>query len=75
MAAEKHSGLETVPPHHNNNLEVSEKTAAIASSDIESSQISTPSDYDDLPDPDAGKTDEERARLVRPCHLHSLVTY
>lgn len=79
MAAEKHSGLETVQPHHNNNHVVSEKSAAIASSDIESSQLSNRGvDFEDLPDPDAGKSDEERARLVRPCDsdcLGTLLTY
>jgi hypothetical protein len=29
------------------------------------SGISSPAEYEDLPDPDVGKTDEERARLVR----------
>lgn len=39
---------------------------AVASSDVESSQISHPIDDDELPDPDVGKTPEERAALVRP---------
>ncbi len=43
------------------NSSIHEKAAG---SDIESSRMAA-SDYDDLPDPDAGKTDEERARLVR----------
>jgi hypothetical protein len=34
-------------------------------SDIESSGVSSPpAEYDDLPDPDVGKSDEERAKLV-----------
>jgi hypothetical protein len=44
---------------------VDEKNRVARSSDIESSGVSsTPADYDDLPDPDVGKTDEERAKLV-----------
>lgn len=52
-------------PH--SNLEVNEK-AQVIHSDVSSSQASAPGgiNYDDLPDPDVGKSDEERARLVRP---------
>lgn len=46
------------------NLELNEKPNTVAS-ELESSGISSPVDYDDLPDPDAGASDEERARLVR----------
>jgi|TARA_R110002003_G_scaffold45_11_gene3542 hypothetical protein len=61
---EKQPGLEAA--HPNTNLAVDEKATVVAS-DVSSSQISTPGDYDgELPDPDVGKTDEERARLVRP---------
>lgn len=61
MATEKQAGLEAVQPH--SNLEVNEK-AGVIHSDVSSSQVSNQDHYDDLPDPDAGKTDEERARLV-----------
>jgi hypothetical protein len=64
MAAEKHAGLEAVAPHHHS-LDVHEKNAVVHGSDVESSQLSTPGDFDDIADPDAGKSDEERARLVR----------
>jgi MFS family permease len=41
-----------------------EKEAITYGSDVESSAISSPSnEHDDLPDPDVGKTDEERAAL------------
>lgn len=49
-------------------LEVAEKPHTTASSDIEkSSGLASPAEYDtdDLPDPDAGKSDAERAKLVR----------
>jgi hypothetical protein len=58
-------------------LEVAEKQHVAASS-LESSEIASPVDYDDLPDPDVGKTDEERAKLVRPlvfdCHFNAEVS-
>ena len=39
----------------------------VVSNELESNSTSSPGEYyDDLPDPDAGKSDEERARLVRP---------
>lgn len=58
---EKQPGLEAAQPHSS-----LEKNDVIAS-DVSSSQISAPGDYDgDLPDPDVGKTDEERAKLVQP---------
>ncbi|KAF2870908.1 major facilitator superfamily domain-containing protein [Massariosphaeria phaeospora] len=47
------------------NLHMDEKTRIAASSDVESSDVLTPPDYDDLPDPDAGKSDAERAQLDR----------
>ncbi|KAF2194241.1 hypothetical protein K469DRAFT_709749, partial [Zopfia rhizophila CBS 207.26] len=42
-------------------------------SDIESSGVSSPpnNEIDDIPDPDAGKSPEERAKLVRPSLLPS----
>jgi hypothetical protein len=64
MAAEKHAGLDAVAPQHHS-LDVAEKNTVIHGSDVESSQLSTPGDYDDMVDPDAGKSAEERARLVR----------
>ncbi|KAJ4364615.1 hypothetical protein N0V83_009211 [Neocucurbitaria cava] len=45
------------------NLDTSEKAGAAVNSDVESAALSSPADYDDLPDPDAGKSPEERARL------------
>ena len=51
--------------YEKSNLEIAEKPTVIGTSDIESSGISSPPEYDDLPDPDVGKTDEERAKLVR----------
>lgn len=57
-----HSGLEAVQPQ--GHLTPNEK-ATVMASDVSSSQISSPGDYDgDLPDPDVGKTDAERAQLV-----------
>ncbi|KAF2732760.1 MFS general substrate transporter [Polyplosphaeria fusca] len=44
-------------------LEMSEKAQVNSSSDIERSGTVSPTDYDDLPDPDAGKSAEERAEL------------
>ncbi|KAH4284805.1 hypothetical protein HBH64_239740 [Parastagonospora nodorum] len=56
-----HSGLEAVQPQ--GHLTPNEK-ATVMASDVSSSQISSPGDYDgDLPDPDVGKTDAERAQL------------
>ena len=55
-------------------VNISEKTAplydsnekAAATSDIESSCLSSPDHFkDDLPDPDMGKSEEERVELVR----------
>lgn len=44
-----------------------DEKAQVLASDVSGTQ-SNPSDYDgELPDPDVGKSDEERARLVRPC--------
>lgn len=47
----------------------SEKQNAVAS-ELEHSGTASPIivEYDDLPDPDAGKSDEERAKLVRHRH-------
>ncbi|KAF1850691.1 MFS general substrate transporter [Cucurbitaria berberidis CBS 394.84] len=53
--------MAAVQPH--SNMDHSEKAIIAANSDVESSQISTPADYDDLPDPDAGKSPAERERL------------
>jgi hypothetical protein len=66
-AVQQHSDLEV--------KEANEKGEHVYANDIDSSRISTPGDIDDLPDPDAGKSDAERARLVRcapppvPCVL------
>ena len=63
MVAEKNAtGLEVAEPHSSLERTDNEKSAAIYNdhSDISSGG----GEYDDLPDPDAGKSDEERARLV-----------
>jgi len=60
MAVQPNTSEKVAPPY-----EANEKAAVGAGSDIESSHLSSPADYDDLPDPDAGKSDEERDRLVR----------
>lgn len=59
-----HSTLEHHEPH--SSLEANEKGNVYGINDVDSSQASNPGgvDYEDLPDPDAGKSDEERARLV-----------
>lgn len=44
----------------------SDEKQHMVASELEGSGISSPAEYDDLPDPDAGKSDEERAALVRP---------
>jgi hypothetical protein len=68
MAAFEKSGLEAAnPPTYEKSgehLSPNEKANVLAS-DVSGSQISSPGDYDgDLPDPDVGKTDAERAALV-----------
>lgn len=58
--------------HHNalvadekgRDLYADEKGQAVYSNDVNSSQGSAPADLDEYPDPDIGKTDEERAKLV-----------
>lgn len=63
MIAEKDTtvGFEVAEPHNKIRSD-NEKSAAIYNdnSDVSSGSVN----YDDLPDPDAGKSDEERARLV-----------
>lgn len=51
-----------------NHLDIVEKQDAVEK-EYGSSGISSPAEFDELPDPDAGKSDEERAKLVRPCPL------
>lgn len=60
MVAEKNTitGLEVADPTLRTD---NEKSAALYASDVSSSGAG---EYDDLPDPDAGKSDEERAKLV-----------
>jgi hypothetical protein len=42
-----------------------EKNTLGLSSDVEDGSVSSPApEFDDLPDPDVGKSDEERAKLV-----------
>lgn len=59
-------------------MEMAEKQNAVASS-LEGSGVSSPvPEFDDLPDPDVGKSDEERAKLVRPHRLsiqHPTLTF
>jgi hypothetical protein len=56
--------MEVVPKH--STLEANEKGQNIYAVDVDSSQISSsPGELEEYPDPDAGKSDEERARLVR----------
>lgn len=56
-------------------VEYTEKNAIAGSTDLESSGTkSPPIEDDDLPDPDVGKSDEERAKLVgllrsSPCNV------
>jgi hypothetical protein len=63
MVAEKDTttGLEVTDPTLRSD---NEKSAAIYNdnSDVSSNGVG---DYDDIPDPDAGKSDEERAKLDR----------
>ena len=47
-------------------MAIDEKQNDLTTTSLESSGISSPAEYDDLPDVDAGKTDAERAKLVRP---------
>jgi hypothetical protein len=37
---------------------------AVSASDLESTGVNSPAELDGLPDPDVGKSDQERARLV-----------
>lgn len=72
MVAEKNiTGAEVADPHSSLDRTENEKAAAIYN---DNSDISSGGgEYDDLPDPDAGKSDEERARLVCSsllCALH-----
>lgn len=62
--------MEVVPPH--STLEVNEKGAVYAN-DVDSSQGSSNHHDDDLRDPDVGKSDAERAALVRH-HLPSIAS-
>jgi hypothetical protein len=57
MATQKHDGLSVTPPNEKQH---------IVANELEGSGISSPAEYEDLPDPDVGKSDEERAALVRP---------
>ena len=45
------------------------KKQQIVSNELESGTNTPPELYDDLPDPDAGRSGEERARLVQPVHI------
>jgi hypothetical protein len=57
MAAQKlKDGLSVTPPNEKQH---------IVANELEGSGISSPAEYEDLPDPDVGKTDAERAALVR----------
>jgi hypothetical protein len=52
-------------------MAIDEKQNDLTTTSLESSGISSPAEYDDLPDVDAGKTDAERAQLVRPALFRS----
>lgn len=63
MVAEKNATDPEVAGQQSSLERTDEKSAAIYN---DSSDISSGGgEYDELPDPDAGKSDEERARLVR----------
>jgi hypothetical protein len=64
MVAEKNAAGLEVDGAHTAPLPDNEKSAALYNdnSDLSSSGVG---EYDDLPDPDAGKSAEERAKLVR----------
>jgi hypothetical protein len=65
MASFEKTTLEA-PPYEEKHLSTNEKSLADGAT-VVGSDASGSHDYDgDLPDPDAGKSDEERARLVRP---------
>jgi hypothetical protein len=57
---------QTAPNVDDKMVAPSDEKQHIVASELEGSGISSPPEYDDLPDPDAGKSDEERAALVRP---------
>ncbi|KAF2109941.1 major facilitator superfamily domain-containing protein [Lophiotrema nucula] len=59
MATEK-AGLEVAVK---DGLQVVEKPHTTTSSDLEASGVVSPAEYDDLPDPDVGKSDAERKKL------------
>lgn len=63
MVAEKNTvtGLEVTDPTLRSD---NEKSAAVYNDSTDASSNGV-GDYDDLPDPDVGKSDEERAKLVR----------
>ena len=60
MVAEKTTDVNAM--ESNTNVDTSEK-GAVLHSDM-SSGNSMPGDFDDIPDPDVGKTPEERAKIV-----------
>jgi len=63
-------------PQHTS-LSATEKGEEVYTNDVNSSQLSAPTDLDDYPDPDVGKSAEERARLVScaaPPSLHHFLT-
>lgn len=66
MATVERAEVNHAPPAYADEKAYTEEKPKVLASDESGSQ-SHPSDYDgELPDPDAGKSDEERARLVRP---------
>lgn len=70
MAIVDQPELATAPPAYADEKVYTEEKPHVLASDVSGTQ-SNPSDYDgELPDPDVGKSDEERARLVRPSLSH-----
>lgn len=63
MVAEKNTttGLEVTDP----TLRTDNEKSAALYNDASDASSNGVGEYDDLPDPDAGKSDEERAKLVR----------
>jgi hypothetical protein len=57
---------QTVPAVDDKQVVTPDEKQHIVANELEGSGISSPAEYEDLPDPDVGKTDEERAALVRP---------
>lgn len=68
MVAEKNTttGLEVTDP----TLRTDNEKSAAVYNDLSDTSSNGVGDYDDLPDPDVGKSDEERAKLVSSVSLN-----